>query len=393
MKVRFSRAELALFLVPVVLLPAALLANRWKVAVTPLPTPIPAATPTPIPNFFRGDGWSNSIPKATRDGRHIITHPNGVISPDLRYAVWNAKTGDLVRRFGLFRGGIGAKSPILSPNGKMVLFDNGGYNFDRDVLLDVGTGRQLRQWKRTPSEGHGVALSDSYLAMASNDDVRLYSLKTGGLEKTLQYRSRDYFPYALDFSPNGKKLCWSGMAGWDYAALATGSQDNEIVCFDVASKRKIWNRAFPHVFLSDIQHTGDGQVLVARGHYYFWSKDKIGGRLDAYDEILGLNAQTGVILWQKKVEYGGNERLVSPDGKWIGLTLNENSSNGDARISICEARTGRERGQFFALFTEVFWSANSGQIWTNRNKRVVLQKDGSWSALQPIKPGLKNRFD
>ena len=390
--IRFSRAELALFLVPVVLLPVALLANRWKVAVTPIPTPIPAATPTPIPNFFRGAGWSNSIPKATRDGKRIITHPDSMTSPALRFAVWDAKTGDLVRRFGLFRGGVGNKSPIVSPDGKLVLFDNGGYNFNSNVLLDVGTGRQLQQWKRTRSEGLGIALSNLFLAMPTEDDVRLYSLQTGALKKTFKHRSRDYSPYELNFSPDGKRLCWTGFSAWDYAALANGSRDNETVCFDVAGERKIWRRAFAHTFLMEIQHSGDGKVLIVRGFHYFWNKNQPTDRLNSYRMIWGLDAQTGAILWEKKVEYGGNEIPVSPDGKWIALALRSQKVNGDDKISICEARTGRERGQFFESSGDVFWSADSGQIWTSNSKRVVLQKDGSWSALRPIKPGIKSRF-
>ena len=386
MKIRFSRAELALFLVPALVFPLAVAANRWKVANTPLPTPVPTATPTPIPNFFRGQGWSNQIPIASRDGQRIVTHPGGGRN-DLRFAVWNAKTGEMVRGFGAFRGGVGNKAPILSPNGEMTLFDNGGYHYDRLVLLDVGTGRQLRQWKRDKrAEGYGVALSNDYLATLSNDDVRLHSLKTGVLGKKLRHRARDYFPSNPDFSPDGKRISWIGFSTWEYEAYANGSQDNEIVSFDVESGKKIWRRAFPHLHLTQIRHTGDGKTLIARGNHYFWAKSRKEKALASYAKIYGLNALTGVKLWEKNAEYGGNEIPVSPDGKWIALTLRNANSSGNERIAICEARTGKQRGEFLQSFIEVFWSADSSQIWTSQNQRVILQKNGSWSALQPIKP-------
>ncbi|HEX9996590.1 MAG TPA: WD40 repeat domain-containing protein [Abditibacterium sp.] len=385
MKIRLSRAELALFLVPAVVFPLAVAGNRWKIANTPFPTPIPTATPTPIPNFFRGAGRSNQIPIASRDGRRIITHPdsgrNGV-----RFAVWNAKTGDLVRRFGSFRGGVGNKAPILSPNGQLVLFDNGGYQYDRLVLLDVSTGRQLRQWKRKGTEGYGVALSNDYLATLSNDDVRLHSVKSGALVKKLRHRARDYYPTHPNFSPDGERICWIGFSTWEYEEYASGSKDNEIVSFDVARGQRIWRRAFPHVHLIQIRHTGDGKTLVARGDQYFWTKSRKGKALSAYRKIWGIDALTGTKLWEKHAEYGGNEIPVSPDGKWIALTLRHDDSSGNARIAICEARTGKQRGEFLDSFTEVFWSADSSQIWTSANERVVLQKGGSWSAPQPIKP-------
>ena len=388
MKVRFSRAEIALFLIPVLLIPVALLANRWKVAVTPLPTPVPKPTPTPIPNFFRGQGWSNSIPDASRDGRRIITHPGSNVSPGLRFAVWNAQSGDLVRRFGLFRSGVGSKQPILSPDGNLVAFDYGGNQHDLLVLLDVGTGRQLQQWKKTRSpNGWGAALSNRYLATITNDAVRLYSVQNGALEKKFSYRARDYFPTNPNFSPDGKRLCWIGFAGWNKTS-DNNLNDTEIVCFDVAGERKAWNRVFSHTYLQQVKHAGNGQILIARGAQDF--KGSVNGARSTPGKVWGLDARTGAKLWEKNAEYGGNEIPVSPDGKWIALTLK--GKNGLERISICEARTGGERGHFFASFTEVFWSADPGQIWTSRNRRVVLQNDGSWSAPLPIKPQFKNQF-
>ena len=391
-KIRFSRVELALFLIPVLLVPAALFGNRWKVALTPVPTTVPTPTPTPIPNFFRGQGSSNQIPIASRDGKIIVTHPDSYSiarSPKIRFAVWNAKSGVLARRFGVFDMGIGNHAPILSPDGQSVLFPYGGYKGNLAVLLDVNTGRERRQWKKPESEGFSLALSNDFLATTSNDDVGLYSTKTGALIKKLRHRSRDYFPTNPQFSPDGKRICWVGFSNWNYDSYANGNSDNEVVCFDVATGRKVWNRAFPRVYIMQVRYSGDGRTLIVRGHRHFWAKSQKGNAISSYSQIWAFDATTGRQLWVKNARYGGNEIPVSPDGKWIALTLqDDNNDEGHARVVVCEARTGKERATFFQSFTEIFWSADTGQIWTTQNKRVVLQKDGSWSALPPNKPNV-----
>ncbi|HEX8833782.1 MAG TPA: hypothetical protein VF719_06255 [Abditibacteriaceae bacterium] len=376
---RLSRAEIALFLLPVLIVPAAFWGQKWNVSRTTKPMPSP--TPTPKFNLYSNFRSGSILPSP--DGRFIYTGSGG----NPRFRKWNAQSGALLQSFGAARNGTidGVSWAALSPDGRTIGF----YRYqegqpDRVVLLDTATNKERLQIQAPSAEGFGFSINNELVALPDNDSIRLYSATNGKLIKKLRHRVADFYPSSPQFSPDGKILLWIGETGEDGESYANGKSHDEIVWFDWKKGKCLGAIELHHTGMENAKFSGDGEVILARGGLWSWVKgQKVKRVAKAGKKFFAIDAITGKRLYTWNLGFFPSRLTVSPNGKWFALadTIKAPKSASEY-LSLYEVRTGRKIHHIpgFDLNTNA-WSADSKTFLyadTRLLQRLRLQPDGSW---------------
>ncbi len=140
--------------------------------------------------------------------------------------VWDAKTGEKIRSFGLDGGG--AVGLLFRPDGKELLTAPGGAVSDYTLRLwDVGTGKEVRRFTGHTSTVYGVAQSRDGKQMVSasaDQTVRLWDVASGKELATLTGHTNVALRVA--FSP-------------DNQTVASGSDDASVRIWDTKTKKEL----------------------------------------------------------------------------------------------------------------------------------------------------------
>ncbi|BCM94308.1 hypothetical protein IAD21_06213 [Abditibacteriota bacterium] len=387
---RLSHAELALFLAPLALVPLAIYGQRWKIAVTPRPTPSPRPKPTPLPNLHTNFGGIIQAVLPSADGKWVYTGIQGVATKP-RFAKWDAKSGALIRRFGLFRVTNGGA--VLSPNGRILGFGKGGWRGDRVVLFDTATGKERRQFISRPNVEGGFAdfaLNDEVVALQTDDDVRLVRITDGRFVGKLRHRTSDYYPKKPVFSPDGHQLAWIGFSNRDYDSYANGNSNDEIVWFDWKTRKRLGALEFSHSDLFNVRFSGDGHVLLVWGFHRYWVKSRTGHNdIATQEKMWAIDAHRGKEMWDWNMSGWGNNIGVSPNGRLFSAPQRYNvGQNSPDYTSIREVATNHEvvRLPLDSGYTSA-WSSNSRTIYIPNYAglmRVNRQTNDSWKSGKAV---------
>jgi WD40 repeat protein len=201
---------------------------------------------------FRGHEGGVDVASFSRDGKRIAT-----AGQDKTARVWDAASGKELHK--LEGHGSQVRGAAFSPDGKRLVT----VSFDTTARLwDVETGKQLGQVKHT-SGFEGVAFAPDGKSVATvsgwGNSAHLWDV-TGDAFRP-RWHAKAGQPFAVTFSPDGKKL-------------AAGGWDNVVHVWDAATGREIAaSRPFGHTawvhtvaFLPDrktlVSAAADGAVIV-----------------------------------------------------------------------------------------------------------------------------------
>jgi RNA polymerase sigma factor (sigma-70 family) len=277
---------------------------------------------------FRQGGWLLSL-SLSRDGRRLVTIGQGFIR------LWDAASGNELYCYEL-------KDPsrkevvALAPDGKTVAFAN----FNSFTLLDMTTGRVVRQLDAADATSVAFSPDGKTLATFRDGGVALWATATGKLLARHQNSGLARTPAptaALAWSGDGTRLAWAH--GWEVMIRDTrsgevdsgtvkSSQTILAVALSPDGKRLAASSADRTVQLWDV---ASGRVLrsfkghVQAPHYLAFSPDgKLlatgsGGVLGQGSELDGLrlwDTATGKELAKLGPHAGGVSGVVfSPDGR------------------------------------------------------------------------------
>ncbi len=360
---RLSRAEIALFVFPFALVPAAIYGQRFKIAVTPRPVARPKIAPVSKPNLY-SNFWPQTVTLLpSPDGRWVYTGVSGAATRT-KYVKWNARNGELMCPLATSR--FGDADAILSPDGKIFGYSEGGSQGDRVVLLDPSGGKEPAQINRPQgahNEESSFDLSNDLVALAAKNNVSVFRADNGQLFGKFAHRVLDYYPKNPRFSPDGRQLAWIGFSDRDFNSYADGISSDEIVWFDTHTKKRLGAVQFSHCDLFGVRFSGDGRTLLVSGFRRFWAK----GRADQNDigaqaKLWAVDARTGQTRWNWNLSGWIKDISVSPDGLFFAFEQNFGSS-GD-HITVRELSSNREvcrvPGQFSG---QPAWSADSRTLY------------------------------
>lgn len=375
---RFTRAEISLFLIPLLIVPAVILTRKLKVAYTPKPAPIPTATPIPVPNLYSNYYVNAEVILPSPDGKLIHV---GERNNKTKFSTWNARTGDLVRRFGVFR--LGNADGVLSPSGAILGFGHGGWNGKRVVLFDSATGKERLQIPKPKATGYGFALNDEVVTLPTNDHIHLLSTRNGKLVGKLHYQARDFYPTKPQFSPDGKRLLWIGFPNRDFDSYANGNSHDEVVWFDWKKRKRIHAIEFPQTELSWARFSGDGKVILASGFRHYWVKSRtLKSEIATEVRFFAIDARTGRQLYTWHINDWPHEVAVSPDGQWFTFQTEKGEGSQSAEyLSVYAVKTGQEVHDVKGWFTNSgAWSADSKTLYIDNGPmwRLKLQNNRDW---------------
>jgi WD40 repeat protein len=417
---RFSRAEAALLLIPILIIPAVIMAQKWNAANRPRSVPVavvPKPRPLPFPNLYADAVANTQFISPSPDGKTIYT---GDIGGRIKYSVWDARTGGLIRSHII--PGSHYAGAVFSPSGKLMAFrfDSPSHG-DSVLLFDRARGlHKLRIWKREAT-GHGFDLNDDVVAMPTDDTMRLFSTRNGKRVGELSHRADDFYPTKPRFSPDGKQLLWIGFTLHKPESYANGNANDEIVWFDVKSRKLINAVDLPQMEIANACFSGDGNVILAIAFRHYWvrsrqvqsrqaqnratksaivNKGAIATKVSIATEprFFAIDARTGKQLYtwaashwpaatRKQlhnyfISQWPYEMAVSPDGKWFTFPRSQGT---EARLrnytAVHEVRTGREVHAVETAFPNAgAWSPDSKTLYLQDEViwRLQLQNGGNW---------------
>jgi len=380
MRRRLSRLEIALFVVPLALVPAAIYGQRLKLAFAPRPVPLLRPASAPIPNLY-SNFWPDTLALLpSPDGKWVTTGVQGAAS-QTKFAKWNARDGQLMRRFGRYR--FGDADALLSPDGQILGFGSGGSNGDRVVLLDAAGGKERRRIVKPKSVAGGYSdfdLSNRAVAVTTDDDVLIFRSDNGRPMGKLRHRVFDYFPKKPRFSPDGRQLAWIGFSNRDFNSYANGSSNDEVVWFDLNLKKRVGAVEFSHCDLFNVRFSGDGRTLLVCGFRRYWVKSSTGHNdVSAQATMWAVDARSGHKKWDWNMSGWVKDTSASPDGRFFATEQNFGAKSD--HVTVREVSGNREvcrvPGNFYG---QPAWSADSRTLYLPSwpIKRLELRSNGRW---------------
>jgi RNA polymerase sigma factor (sigma-70 family) len=203
----------------------------------------------------------------------------------------------------------------FSPDGKLLALSGGS----RAALLDVATGKQVRQWPLTTAGCVAFAPDGKTLAAGDDKQIRLLELATG---KERQVVSCFQWVEAIAFSPDGKTL--AAGSGWHMHRYhpADDESGGTVHLWDVATGRRLGTEDAHRDVALCVAYSPDGQQLASG------SRDRT---------VRLWEAATGKPV---RVLTGHEEEVrtvaFTPDGKRLA------SGGKDKTIRLWDTASGRE---------------------------------------------------
>ncbi len=278
--------------------------------------------------------------------------------------LWDAGTGEILKRFGADGGGNICYSPDgktlattgetavhvwdpatgkeiwhydvpnkwfanvlqFSHDGQLLVVDSGDL-----FLLEARTGKLVRRWRPHDSSIESVAFAPDDTVLATGCDgrhlggkgggeIRLWDLATGKLIRSIP--SKGQITYALDFSPDGK-------------ILASGDYDELVRLYDPKTGEELLSRRGHQDHIQNVAYSPDGKVIASSGFdgalkFWRWQSDQ--AIQSFHDSDQSLNS----------IQY-------SPDGKHLA------TGGEDGKVRLYDPVAGLKK----SLDNQ----SNSKQIW------------------------------
>ena len=136
--------------------------------------------------------------------------------------LWNIETGEVIRRWDL-----PSLNSVLSPDGTQALVSVPGFDDQRVLLLDIGTGETLKTFMLTGDPVWGLAFSpDGQFGLFGSADgtISLWNLQGGG--EVRRFLGHTDLVNSLAFSPDGN-------------IALSASSDQTMIMWDVATGAEI----------------------------------------------------------------------------------------------------------------------------------------------------------
>ncbi|MFO0801357.1 MAG: WD40 repeat domain-containing protein [Gemmataceae bacterium] len=200
------------------------------------------------------------------------------------------------------------KGLAVSPDGKLVA--GVVWKTNSVELWDVPAGKRLHVLRGSAGAVAGVAFSLDSKSLASVDTthaVTVWDVATGKANRRLEARPgrKGVGGGPLGYSPDGKTL------------YGPGAGATQVVAWDPATGRKVWETDNPKKSLDGSGHEFDSLAVHPGGKYLVASTADGDGKTWVFLEAAG-----GKVIGEHKVSRraGDGAPRFSPDGKWIALS-------------------------------------------------------------------------
>jgi WD40 repeat protein len=194
-----------------------------------------------IRRFGPDGGWAICY---SPDGKSLASSGRRAIH------LWDPETGKELWHFEMPQEGF--FGPLrFSHNGKLVAV--GGLKSGGVLILDAGSGKQVRQWQAHDAKVQSLAFSpdDSTLATGPGvGEIRLWDVASGRQIRELAGHRGS--AYCLDFSPDGK-------------LLASGGHDNRVRIWDVQTGKELLAPSGHQDMVDGVAYSPDGQFIASTG--------------------------------------------------------------------------------------------------------------------------------
>jgi WD40 repeat protein len=231
------------------------------------PFPVPAGKPVPLPKgavarlgstAFLGERPARCL-AVSRDGKLLVTANDDAIN------VWNAETGNRIRRF------VGPAGPVtrlvITPDGRTLVAAS--LQLNEVSFWNLGNGRLAGQTGRIRQglTAFGLSANGRLLATGTRDgSITLWNVKTGR-EGPMFTNGRLQGPITgVAFAPDGRQLAavevQSRLLVWD--------TENREVVFDQGQREDPRDRPWRNSLSSSVVFTPDGKALLLAGPTGVW---------------------------------------------------------------------------------------------------------------------------
>jgi WD40 repeat protein len=323
--------------------------------------------------------WTSRV-ACPADGQYVLSSANG----EMVVRLWNVATGQEVRTFSGYGGGIYAVA--TSPDGSLII--SGGANKLIHVW-DTSTGRLLRSITEDSKIRRLKFLPDGSHFISSADTIKIRDVASGSVVRTLTNEKMiGYEPDTgqLALSKDNRFLAGQineGLRIWETAswqvvrtldrreivsalAIALSPDGTYLAASDSNENFRLWEVATGRVvrtisrgdWISAAAFTPDGRrvVSVGRKHFAVWD-------VETSRQLWAFNSNDGYI----------NSIVLSPDGKHVL------SAGGDRTARLWDLPSGRE----VAALVGHGGNVNSVAFLPNGRRIVTASFDGTvglWAA-------------
>ncbi len=233
-------------------------------------------------------------------------------------------------------------------------------------VIDVATGKEVWRSSKLPVGINAIALSPDGATIATTGRMIKFWDAATGLEKTPRLPGHGGGIESVAFSPDG-------------ATLATGSTDQTVKLWDLATRRERMTLETHTSPVESVTFSPDGKSLASIGFG---------------TEVVLWELPSGKRLRTLKGEGDLGQRVrFSPDGRWVAAeTLSRRDGRG---LTLWDHATGKYKGQVEAgdgsyLFTpdskKLIFAGASG--WSPRKRRLLVWDIEQEKVERTIEDGL-----
>jgi WD40 repeat protein len=230
-----------------------------------------------------------------------------------------------------FRDGHASGACALSPDGKLIAVPGNGIRPAR--LLDVLTGKEVRQMKNALNSSNFLAFSPDGKVLASSNfssQLTLWNAETGDVLQTLSNGQQPVSNFS--FSGDGKHLVTGN---------ASFGQNNDITVWEVATSKKAATVEPLQNYNVRAVLSADGKMMASWGQYIQRMPMPMGNRQEEQErartiQLWDVGAGKEQLRIKPDQNYYVTNVLLAPDGKTLV------TSGGQGAIVVWDTATGKE---------------------------------------------------